>query len=162
LEGVVVTARSPGDNYMRFETNKTNVMASILSRTVVVADDHPGILHAVESVLRAMKFEVLAAVADGDLALHAVEEFHPDVVILDISMPRLDGLRTAQKLRTNGFDGSIIFLTIQRDDEYVSAAFASGARAYVLKSQMRTDLLHAIEEALAGKTFVSPLVSVTH
>jgi DNA-binding NarL/FixJ family response regulator len=137
-------------------------MASTVSRTVVVADDHPGVLHAVESVLRAMKFQVVAAVADGDLALHAVEQFHPDVVILDICMPRLDGLRTAEELSRNGFDGSIIFLTIQRDQEYVTAALASGARAYVLKSQMNSDLLHAIEDALAGKTFISSFVSVTH
>lgn len=137
-------------------------MASIVSRTVVVADDHPEVLRAVESVLRAMKFQVVAAVADGDLALHAVEQFHPDVVILDICMPRLDGLRTAEELRKSGFDGSIIFLTIQRDDEYVTAALASGARAYVLKSQMNSDLLHAIEDALAGKTFISSFLSVTH
>lgn len=137
-------------------------MASIVSRTVVVADDHPEVLRAVESVLRAMKFQVVAAVADGDLALHAVEQFHPDVVILDICMPRLDGLRTAEELRKSGFDGSIIFLTIQRDDEYVTAALASGARAYVLKSQLNSDLLHAIEDALAGKTFISSFLSVTH
>lgn len=130
-------------------------MATLLRRTVVIADDHPGALHAVESVVRAMKFEVVAAVADGDLALKAVEEFHPDLVILDICMPRLNGLRTAQQLRISGFDGSIIFMTIQKDEDYVSAAFASGGRAYVLKSQMKTDLLPAIEDALAGKTFVS-------
>lgn len=137
-------------------------MPSPIRRTVVIADDHPGALHAVKSVLGARKFQVVAAVADGDLALNAVEQFHPDLVILDICMPRLDGLRTAQELRTKGFAGSIIFLTIQKDEDYVSAAFASGARAYVFKSQMKTDLLRAIDDTLAGKTFVSSSESVSH
>lgn len=130
-------------------------MASLFPTTVVIADDHPGALHAVASLLGVKNFQVLAAVADGDLALNAVDQFHPDLVILDICMPRLVGIRTAQQLRTKGFEGSIIFLTIQEDDDYLSAAFATGARAYVLKSQMKTDLLRAIDDALAGRTFVS-------
>src|SRR5262249_2795115 len=111
-------------------------MPSLLRKTVVIADDHPGALHAVQSLLDVKDFRVVAAVPDGDLALDAVQEFNPDLVILDICMPRLDGLRTAQELRIKGFEGSIIFLTIQEDDDYVLAAFATGARAYVLKSQM--------------------------
>ena len=130
-------------------------MASLLRKTVVIADDHPGALHAVQSLLDVKNFRVVAAVPDGQLALNAVQEFHPDLVILDICMPRLDGIRTAQELKTKGFVGSIIFLSIQEDDDYMLAAFATGARAYVLKSQMKTDLLRAIDDALAGKTFVS-------
>ena len=130
-------------------------MASTSRPKVVIADDHPAALKAVMTLLGGDQFQVVAAVADGDLALDAVEHFHPDLVILDICMPRLDGIRTAQELKVKGFDGCIIFLTIQKDDDYLSAALALGARAYVLKSQMKSDLLRAIGEALAGKTFVS-------
>ena len=129
-------------------------MTSSLRPRVVIADDHPGTLHAIAAML-GEGFQVVAAVEDGDLALDAVERFHPELVILDISMPRLDGLRTARELRTKGFPGCIVFLTIQQDEDYLSAALSLGARAYVIKSQMKADLLHAIEQALAGNTFVS-------
>jgi DNA-binding NarL/FixJ family response regulator len=126
---------------------------------VVIADDHPRALHAVMGLLDVEKFQVVAAVPDGDLALDAVERFHPDLVILDVCMPHMDGIRAARELNSKGFSGSIIFLTVQEDDDYLSAAFAAGARGYVLKSRMRSDLLPAIGEALAGKTFVSALSS---
>lgn len=129
-------------------------MISGLRPRVVIADDHPQTLHVVSAMLRE-QFQVVAAVEDGDLVLDAVEEFHPELVILDICMPRLDGLSTARELRTKGFPGCIVFLTIQQDEDYLSAALAVGARAYVIKSQMKADLLHAIDQALAGNTFVS-------
>jgi len=137
-------------------------MASTSRPKVVIADDHPAALQAVLALLGGDEFQVVAAVADGDLALDAVEQFRPDLVILDICMPRLDGIRTAQELKIKGFCGSIIFLTIQKDDDYISAALALGARAYVLKSQMKSDLLRAIGAALAGKTFVSSSSTTTH
>jgi len=130
-------------------------MTSTSRHRVVIADDHPGALHAVMALLGAKEFQVVAAVADGDLALDAVERFHPDLVILDVCMPHMGGIRAARELHTQGFTGSIIFLSVQEDDDYLSAAFAAGARGYVLKSRMRTDLLRAIGDALAGKTFVS-------
>jgi len=120
-----------------------------------VADDHPGALHAVRNLLD-QDFQVVAAVPDGEFALDAVAKFHPDLVILDICMPRLDGLHTAQTLKANGFTGPIIFLTVQDDEDYVLAARAMGAVGYVVKSRMRSDLLAAIDEAFAGRTFVSP------
>lgn len=129
-------------------------MTSSLRPRVVIADDHPGTLNAITAML-GEEFQVVAAVEDGDLALAAVEQFHPELVILDICMPRLDGLRTAQVLKTKGFPGCIVFLTIQQDEDYLSAALSVGARAYVIKSQMKADLLHAIKQALAGNTFVS-------
>jgi len=129
-------------------------MTSDLRPRVVLADDHPQTLHTVIAML-GEEFQVVAAVEDGDLALDAVEQFHPELVILDICMPRLDGLRTARELRRKGFSGCIVFLTIQEDEEYLSAALAVGARAYVIKSHMKADLIHALADALSGKTFIS-------
>ncbi|PYY11303.1 MAG: hypothetical protein DMG61_19410 [Acidobacteria bacterium] len=125
---------------------------------VVVADDHPGALHAVRKLL-AEGFHVVAAVPNGELALHAVAQFDPDLVILDICMPRLDGLLTARELKAKGFKGPIVFLTVQEDEDYIFAAQALGALGYVLKSRMRTDLLSAIDEALAGRAFISSISS---
>lgn len=129
-------------------------MSPSLCPRVVVADDHPGALHAVMNLLDD-EFQVVAAVPDGELALDAVARFEPDLVILDICMPRLDGLLTAKKLKAKGFKGPIIFLTVQDDEDYVLAARALGALGYVVKSRMRSDLLPAIDEALAGRSFVS-------
>ena len=134
-------------------------MTSTCRPRVVVADDHPGALHAVMGLLGVENFQVVAAVPDGALALDAVERFHPDLVILDVCMPHMDGIRAARELNSKGFAGPIIFLTVQEDDDYLSAAFAAGARGYVLKSRMGTDLLRAIGDALSGKTFVSSATS---
>lgn len=134
-------------------------MPALFCPRVVIADDHPAILHTVMGLLDSREFRVVAAVDDGDLVLDAVQRFQPDLVILDIFMPRLDGLRTAQELKVKGFAGCIIFLTIEQDDDYLAAAMELGARAYVLKSQIQTDLVPAIGEAMSGKTFVSSSVS---
>ena len=123
---------------------------------VVIADDHPATLRAEMALLRD-EYEVVAAVEDGELALEAVERYRPELVVLDICMPRLDGFRTVRELKTRGFAGPIVFLTVQEDDDYLSAARALGVRAYVLKSRMRTDLSRALSDVLAGNTFSSYL-----
>ena len=138
---------------MQYKSIGKNMTSDFRPR-VVLGDDHPQTLHAIVEML-GEEFQVVAAVDDGDRALDAVDQFHPELVILDICMPRLDGLRTARELRRKGFSGCIVFLTIQEDEEYLSAAMALGASAYVIKSHMRADLLHAIDDALAGKTFIS-------
>jgi DNA-binding NarL/FixJ family response regulator len=120
---------------------------------LIVADDHTAILKELTRLLQ-HDFEVMAAVADGDLAVSSAEELKPDAVVLDIHMPRMGGIEAAQELRRLECSAKIVFLTIERDPEYVSLATATGA-SYVLKSRMHRDLLTAIKEALAGRTFVS-------
>ena len=132
-------------------------MSPLCCPRIVVADDHPDALHAVTNLLD-HDFQVVAAVPDGELALDAVAKFEPDLVILDICMPRLDGLLTAKRLKAKGFKGPIVFLTVQDDEDYLLAARALGALGYVVKSRMRSDLLQAIDEAMAGRSFVSPHV----
>jgi two-component system, response regulator PdtaR len=119
---------------------------------VVIADDHPATLRAVIALLTE-EYQVVAAVEDGDLALEAVEQFQPELVLLDICMPRLDGLRTVRELKIKGFAGAIVFLTAQEDEDYLSAARDLGVLGYVLKSRMGTDLVRALSEALARKAF---------
>jgi two-component system, response regulator PdtaR len=119
---------------------------------VVIADDHPATLRAVIALLTE-EYQVVAAVEDGDLALEAVEQFQPELVLLDICMPRLDGFRTVRELKIKGFAGAIVFLTGQEDEDYLSAARDLGVLGYVLKSRMGTDLVRALSEALARKAF---------
>jgi DNA-binding NarL/FixJ family response regulator len=122
---------------------------------ILVADDHAGILERVSNLLDA-HFEVVAAVQDGLAAVDLTARLKPDLVLLDIIMPEMDGMRAAQEMRRQGSDAKVVFLTVQQDEEYVAAAFESGATAYVFKSRMHSDLVWAIDRALTGKVFVSP------
>jgi len=82
-------------------------------------------------------------------------KLQPDVIVTDISMPKLNGIEAANRLWESGCSSRIAFLTVQTDPDVVRAALEAGALGYVLKSSVTTDLLIAIEEALAGRTFVS-------
>lgn len=103
------------------------------------------------------RFNVLAAVENGLLAVDAVSKFRPEIAVLDIAMPGISGIQAAHEIRRQEPGTKIVFLTIQMDPEYIQAAQDLGA-GYVLKSRMRSDLLLAIDEALAGRGFVSPLL----
>jgi DNA-binding NarL/FixJ family response regulator len=121
---------------------------------VLLADDHSGMLETLMRLLES-EFEVVAAVCDGQEAVEAVERLAPDLVVLDIGMPRLDGFRTAQRLTKCHSGAKIVFFSIHDDEDYVSTAFRVGASGYVLKSRMQTDLVKAIRKALEGGVFVS-------
>ena len=123
--------------------------------TVVVADDHRRMLDAVSNLL-ADDFRLVAAVTDGRQAVDAVSRLDPDVAVLDITMPELDGFHAAEELRRRGSQAKVIFLTVNDDEDYVAAALESGGVAYVLKSRMYSDLMRAISAALAGEIFISP------
>jgi CheY-like chemotaxis protein len=116
-------------------------------------------LDAVSSLL-ADDFRLVAAVTDGRQAVEAVSRFDPDVAVLDITMPQLDGFRTAQALQKAGARAKVVFLTLHDGDEYVEAALRSGANGYVLKARMDADLRSALRHALAGRNFLPSLTSM--
>jgi CheY-like chemotaxis protein len=128
--------------------------------TVVVADDHPAMLEAVSGLL-ADDFRVVAAVTDGRQAVEAVSRLQPDAVVLDITMPELDGFRTARVLKKNGSGARVVFLTLHDGEEFVHTAFRSGGRGYVLKSRMEADLPSALRHTLASRTFVPSLTALS-
>lgn len=121
---------------------------------VVLADDHPSILARVREIL-GHDFEVVAAVANGQQALEEVTRLDPDVLVIDISMPVLDGLQAVTRLHAAKCRTKVVFLTVHEDPDFVSAALAAGASGYVTKSRVATELVPAIREALEGRTFVS-------
>lgn len=127
--------------------------------TVLVADDTPRILETASSLL-SEDFDVIAAVPDGRRALDAARRLDPDVAVLDISMPELDGLQTARELKRSGSRAKIVMLTQQELDEYVAVAVESGAHGYVLKARMVSDLARSIEHAMSGRLFVPSLTSL--
>jgi DNA-binding NarL/FixJ family response regulator len=126
---------------------------------VVVADDHPEMIVKVRRTLND-GFEVINVVEDGNQAVDAVLMMDADVLVIDISMPVLDGLQAAKRLRKANCRAKIIFLTMHEDRDYVAAALSAGASGYVTKARLTTDLVHAIHEALLGNIFVSPSKSM--
>ena len=126
---------------------------------ILLADDHKEMRDRVVRQLGG-EFEILDAVEDGSTLLEAAVKSRPDVCLLDISMPIVNGIEAASKLRERGSSAKIIFLTVHEDLDFVQAALKTGALGYVVKRQMASDLRTAVKEALAGRTFISTLVPV--
>lgn len=127
-----------------------------LSRVrVVLADDHHELLNRVTSILAA-EFDVVGAARNGRELLALTEALQPDVVIVDISMPVLNGIDAVRHLAEHGSGARFIFLTLHEDPVFVEACFAAGAMAYVLKNRVLMDLLVAVREVLMGRRFISP------
>lgn len=122
---------------------------------ILVAEDHELMRKKVVRLLK-RDFEVLDAVTNGEALLEAAARLKPDVCIIDISMPRLNGIDTATYLKKSNSPAKVIFLTIHDDSDSIGAAFKSGAEGYVLKTRMAADLVLAIREVLVGRTFLSP------
>jgi DNA-binding NarL/FixJ family response regulator len=121
---------------------------------VVVADDHQAVAAKVRRVI-IEECEVVAVVENGEQAVAAVLAHDPDVLVIDISMPVLDGLQAARRLQKLKCRARIVFLTIHEDHDYVAAAFSYGAVGYVTKARISNDLVPAILKAIQGHTFVS-------
>ncbi len=122
---------------------------------VLLADDYVKLREELQSQLGEV-FEIVGAVEDGKQAVDAALRLDPDVVVLDISMPVMNGFEVAARLQELKSRTKIIFLSIHGDDEYIRAAFSVGASAYVAKQHFGTDLITAIREAVLGNTYISP------
>jgi DNA-binding NarL/FixJ family response regulator len=132
----------------------SNPTIAVSEIRVLVADDHKQMLEYVSGLLSA-DCDVVAAVNDGQAALDAALRTRPDVVVLDISMPVLNGIQAAKRLLEVQPDAKIVFLTVDNDPDTCRAALATGALGYVLKPRLGTDLMPAIKEAKLGRRFVS-------
>jgi len=122
---------------------------------VLLLDDHPGVLRQVAELLPA-GFEVVAALDDGAKLPEAMKRYQPDLVVLDITLHEASGIELAARLRTAGVPGRVVFLTVHDDADYARAGLAAGGIGYVVKSRLATDLVPALEGALAGRRFISP------
>jgi DNA-binding NarL/FixJ family response regulator len=122
----------------------------------LLADDYPEVLKQVANAISG-EFEVVGAVANGLDLIAAAARLDPDVVVLDITMPGVDGIEAARQLQRAGCRAKLVFLSVHEDPDYVRAAFDAGGTAYVAKAQLASHLVTAIQEALAGRRFVSPM-----
>jgi DNA-binding NarL/FixJ family response regulator len=125
---------------------------------VLLADDHRDLLRLIRSLLEPT-FDVVGTVGDGESLIEAAGKLQPDLIVTDISMPKLNGIDAADQLRESGSTSKVVFLTVHADPDFVQAALKTGALAYVSKFRISTDFLVALKEALAGRIFVSPMES---
>jgi DNA-binding NarL/FixJ family response regulator len=121
---------------------------------IVVADDHSAVLASVIPILET-HYTIVGTATDGKAAVAADLTLHPDVVVLDISMPVMSGIDAARQMRKNGSQAIIVFLTVHRDEDIYATTKHVGGMGYVVKDHLGTDLVFAIEEALEGRYFAS-------
>ena len=124
---------------------------------VLLADDHLLVIDGLRRILEP-ECEVVGAVEDGRSLLLEAERLKPDIILLDISMPLLNGVEAARKLRQTVPAAKLIFVTMHADATYVTGAFRAGASGYVLKRCASMELVSAIQEVLKGHTYITPLV----
>jgi DNA-binding NarL/FixJ family response regulator len=131
---------------------------SMTLKRVLIADDLETVLEAVVALLQD-SFNVVCMASDGRTALAEVLKLEPDLVVLDISMPGMTGIDVARELKSRGNSARIVFLTVHEDSDIIATCLSVGALGYVLKALMDSDLIPAMNEALAGRVFVSRLSS---
>jgi DNA-binding NarL/FixJ family response regulator len=131
-------------------------MTALTHPRVLLVDDSEMILDRATASL-SNECEIVGAVTDGPSALEAVRTLRPDVIVMDISMPGMSGIEVAGQLRRGGSTVPIVFLTIHDDEQLVQATQAAGGIGYVLKKLLPTDLIIAVNEAYAGRRYVSQL-----
>jgi DNA-binding NarL/FixJ family response regulator len=130
----------------------------MMKKRMLLADDHKIVLEGLRSLLEP-EYEIVGAVEDGRELLAKAEELCPDVIIADISMPKLNGIEAVSQIKKTDSQIKVIFLTMHPDVSYAKRAFEAGASGYVLKHSASTELITAIEEALKGRTYVTPMIA---
>ncbi len=126
---------------------------------VLLADDHGIVRRGLRSLLEEAGLSVVAEAADGLEAVRLCEEHRPDLLIVDIGMPKLSGIEVAARAQKIDRPPSVIILSMHADESYIIRALAAGARAYLLKDATDEDLLPAVRAVAAGKPFFSPAVT---
>ena len=124
---------------------------------VLLADDHTLVLEGLRKILEP-ECDVVGSVEDGRSLLAAAEQLKPDIILLDVSMPLLNGVEAARMLRNAVPGAKVIFVTMHADATYVAGAFRAGASGYVLKRCASLELLNAIHQVLSGRSYITPLI----
>jgi len=125
---------------------------------ILIADDHKMFAQGLQGLLED-EFLLVGTVGDGQALIDAAERLNPDVILVDISMPVLNGLDAVRRLTEKGNAAKIIFLTMHADDRLLAEAFRCGGSGYVLKQSAGEELISAIKQVLAGEKYVTPLIA---
>ena len=130
---------------------------------VLVADDHPVVLHGLCTMLEVEDdIRVVARAADGAQAVDLARETRPDIILMDVQMPNLDGIEAMRRIRDLDPEAKVIVLTTYRNEDYIFPSLQAGARGYLLKDASREELASAIRSVAAGESLLDPaLMSIT-
>jgi DNA-binding NarL/FixJ family response regulator len=126
--------------------------------SILLADDHPIVAEGLQRLLEG-RFEFIGRVSDGRALVEAAKRTMPAVIVVDICMPLLNGLDAVRLLKKEGVRSKVIFLTMHSDSNLVAEAFHAGASAYLLKQSAGEELTEAIEQVLAGRSYITPLIA---
>jgi len=127
---------------------------------ILIADDHELVRHGIRGILRARRtWKVVGEAVDGREAVLKAQNLRPDLAVLDITMPHVDGLEATRQILQAAPDAKVVILTMHESDQMVRRVLEAGARGYVLKSDLATSLVKAIEQVSRGKLFLTPKVS---
>lgn len=128
--------------------------------TILLADDHPLFRKGLRDVIASHDaFHVLTEASDGEAALQQLQEHRPDIAILDVDMPKKNGLEVAKAVQELGLTTSVIILTMYKDEYFFNEAMDAGVRGYVLKEAAINDILESIRTVADGKYYISPMIS---
>jgi DNA-binding NarL/FixJ family response regulator len=130
-------------------------MAATCRPRILIADDHAVIADAFRKLLSS-EFEVIATVHDGRSLISSAEQLRPDVILVDIGMPLLNGLEAAQQIRQTLPEVKVIYITINHDEDLIAEAFRRGASGYLPKTATASELIGAIHLAVNGDVYISP------
>lgn len=134
-------------------------MEEFMKRTrIILADDHVILLDAIKNLLEP-EFEIVGTFHDGHALIRGALEVKPDVIVLDIGMPKMNGLSAGQRLKQALPKVKLIYLTMNLDPDLAAEAFRLGASGYVVKNSAATELVHGIREVLRGRSYITPLMT---
>lgn len=126
---------------------------------ILLADDHQVVRQGLRALLEREQFQVIGEASDGLEAVRQAQALRPEVVVLDVGMPQLNGLDAAREIMRAAPGTRTILLTVHTEDGYVMSALRAGIKGYVLKNQAAADLVQAIREVSSGRTYLSPGIS---
>jgi DNA-binding NarL/FixJ family response regulator len=128
--------------------------------TILIADDHPIFRKGLRQIIDSESgLKVLGEADDGAAAYDMAQQLRPDVLVLDVNMPKVDGFEVARKIRDHHLEVAVIFLTMYKDEEIFNDALDLGARGYVLKSSALTDIVDCVRAVASGQHYISPALS---
>jgi two-component system response regulator NreC len=132
----------------------------VMTLSVVIAEDHTILRDGLRALLgSSSEFEVVGEAEDGKEAIQCVETKKPDIVLMDLSMPRMNGIEAIREIKKGNSQIKVVALTVHKTEEYVLATLKAGADGYVLKDATHSELLMALKSVIAGKRYLSPGVS---
>ena len=127
---------------------------------IVIAEDHTILREGLRSLLSSdPNFEIIGEAEDGREAIRCVEKFKPDLILMDLSMPRMNGMEAISEIKKRFKETKILVLTVHKTEEYILATLKAGADGYILKDSTHAELVMAVKNVLSGKQYISPGIS---